>query len=153
MAFIIDEEEVLELPVKVRTPTSERGGKVQSFVAVFKKATTEEVREILEEIRTTGKQVDDSDENYEESAQRKKDIAGIAERFMIGAKDVWTHQKDFNSVYIRDAQGNKVAKEVSPEEGKAIVLKWHEAAFAAGNTYISDYLFQKEEQGKSKRSR
>jgi hypothetical protein len=151
MAFIIDDEDTIELPVKVVQKTSNMGVKVQSFGGVYRKATTDEVRDVLEEIRSTGKQDDDYDS--EESEQRKKDIAGIAERFMIGAKDVWEHKKDPNGEFIRDDKGNKIAEMVSDVRGLQIVLKWHEASFAAGNTYISDYLFQKEEQNKSRKGR
>lgn len=132
---------LVEIKVVVREPTSQHGGKTESFIGLFERAKPDEVDDILEEV-----QKDDDDHLDEDSdakkERRKGSYTAIAKRFMKGAKDVLDYAEyDHNGNPIPDEKGDFPTVKATPERGREIVFELHESMSAAGEAYVTEYLF------------
>ena len=150
--FIVDDDLRIELEVEVRTPTSNVGGQKQTFIGIYRDPTTEEVRDLMAMIRASSSEFE-SYEEYKESEQHDNDIAGFAEKFLVGTKQVGRYKKNTDGTYVINDKNERVTEILSSEEGLALVLKWHRPAVAAGQAFIDKVLFPKSQQGNTKKGR
>jgi hypothetical protein len=150
--FIVDDDLKIELDVEVRIPTSNGGGIKQDFIGIFRDPDTEEVRELMAMIRSSSENFE-SYEDYKASDQYGNDIAGFADRFLEGVKNVGKYKKNDDGTYVTNEKNERVTAIVSSEEGLQIILKGHRSAMAAGQTFIDKILFPKSQQGNTKKGR
>ena len=150
--FIVDDDLKIELEVDVRLPTSNGGGSTQNFIGIYRDPTTEEVRELMAMIRSSSENFE-SYEEYKESDQHDKDIAGFAEKFLVGVKNVAKYKQNSDGTYVINEKNERVTEILSSEEGLRLILKWHRPAMAAGQAFIDKILFPKSQQGNSKKGR